>query len=311
MQSLLCAAGLPDDVLQVAHIGDVGTVCALCAHPGVQHVCFTGSLAAGRAIELAVAEANSKASSRHFTAVGLELGGKDPAYVMHDADLDYAAEQIADGVIFNSGQSCCAIERVYVHTSVYDAFVDKLASQMRQQTVLGDPLHTRTTIGPVVSLRAADAIRAQVDDAVAKGARPLLKPEEIQLTQEGELGPGYVYPQLLVNVDSSMAIMRDETFGPVVGVQRVRDDEHARQLMNENEFGLTASLWTSQPGGEAAARLLDTVEAGTVFVNRADYPDPALAWTGWKNSGRGVTLSRHGFDQFYRLKSVHIRNPRA
>ncbi len=258
----------------------------------VDHVAFTGSVGGGRAIERAVAGT--------FASSGLELGGKDPAYVRADAKLDHAIENLVDGSFFNSGQSCCGIERIYVDTSVFDDFVDGFAALTRQY-VVGNPLDQATTLGPLVRGAAADAVRAQIDEAKRKGAKAL-----INMKVEGDRpGSPYLAPEVLVNVNHQMEVMREESFGPVVGIMKVADDEEAITLMNDSPYGLTASIWTRDI--ERAAELGSRVETGTVFMNRCDYLDPQLAWTGVKDTGRGVSLSKYGFDSLTQPKSFHLR----
>lgn len=295
VEKLFRDAGLPDGTLQVVHSGDKDVLEALVQHPRVSAVAFTGSVEGGLAVQ--------KAAAGRTIPVALELGGKDPAYVRADiADVKAVAADIVDGALFNSGQSCCAIERVYVSDKVYDAFVDAVVAEVKQYK-LGDPFDETTMLGPVVSEKAARLIRAQILDAVDRGAKKLIPHE---LFADGEkLNPTFVAPQVLVDVDESSTVIEHETFGPVIPIVKVTSDDEAVAKMNNSEFGLTASVWTSDVArGE---QLGDAIEAGTVFVNRADYPDPHLAWTGWKNSGRGVTLSKHGFDFFTKLKSHHVR----
>jgi len=237
----------------------------------------------------------------------LELGGKDPAYVREDADLNYTVGELVDGAFFNSGQSCCAIERIYVHDSLYDEFVKRFVD-ITKTYKLGDPTKPETNLGPVVSLASAEKIRKQVSDAVAAGAKALIPEELFPIAQPGTT---YVAPQVLVDVNDSMDIMKEETFGPVIGIQKVSSDAEALALMNDSPYGLTASVWTNaekNPASEEAfLRFVDGLETGTVFLNRCDYLDPALAWTGVKNSGRGVSLSKFGYDQLTRAKSVHMK----
>ncbi|KAI1746470.1 aldehyde dehydrogenase [Xylaria castorea] len=288
-------AGLPAGVLQYFHCGSPLIMESMVRNPMVSLICFTGSVAGGLAVQ--------KAASDRIVNVGLELGGKDPAYVREDVDLDWAAAEIVDGSIFNSGQSCCAIERVYVHEKIYSPFI-KATQKILQGYKVGDPLEKGTQIGPVISKRSKETIEAQIKDALEKNAKDLT-PETLASTTLPSRG-NFVIPTLLVDVNHSMRIMTEETFGPVVCVKMVNDDDQAIQEMNDSEFGLTASIWTkdTDKGYELAQR----VEAGTVFVNRADFPSPDLAWTGWKNSGKGVTLSRFGFDQFVKLKSFHLKD---
>jgi acyl-CoA reductase-like NAD-dependent aldehyde dehydrogenase len=256
---------------------------------------FTGSVEAGRTIE--------RSAAGTFAGVGLELGGKDPAYVRPDADLAHTVENVVDGAFFNSGQSCCGIERVYVHRSVYDETVDAMAEAVAGYR-LGSPLDAETTMGPMVTARAADEVRAQISDATASGATAIVGPDRFG---DADGGPGspYLAPTLLTGVDHSMEVMAEESFGPVLGVMPVDDDAEAVRLMNDSPYGLTASIWTADV--EAARSIGRKLETGTVFMNRADYLDPALAWTGVKDTGRGVTLSALGYAELTRPKSFHLR----
>ncbi|KAI0764146.1 NAD-aldehyde dehydrogenase [Trametes elegans] len=293
-------AGVPRDLLQVIHLSPELTSAAV-KHPLVDFVSFTGSVSGGRAVDIAAAEAEG------FKGVGLELGGKDPAYVRADANLDYTVPELVDGAFFNSGQSCCAVERIYVHEAIFDEFVSRFV-ELTKKYRLGDPTEASTNLGPVVSVASAERIRKQVEDAIAAGAKPLI-PE--QLFAAAKPGTAYVAPQVLIDVNHTMDIMKEETFGPVVGIQKVVADEEAIALMNDSPYGLTASVWTdaeAHPESEAAfLQIVDELRTGTVFLNRCDYLDPALAWTGVKNSGRGVSLSKFGYDQLTRAKSVHMK----
>jgi acyl-CoA reductase-like NAD-dependent aldehyde dehydrogenase len=284
-------AGVPADVFQNVFL-DHDTTSTLIAEGLFNFVNFTGSVGGGQAIE--------RAAAGTFTGVGLELGGKDPGYVMEDADLDAAVDTLIDGAMFNSGQCCCGIERIYVTASLYDAFVEK-AVKIVSGYKLGNPLDKETTIGPMANVRFADEARAQVSEAIADGAVALIDPKLFPADDGG----AYLAPQILVNVTHKMRVMRDETFGPVVGIMKVKDDEEAIALMNDSDFGLTASLWTKDPARAAAigARL----ETGTVFMNRADYVDPGLCWTGCKGTGRGGALSIIGFHNLTRPKSYHLK----
>lgn len=273
----------------------------LCADPRVDFVAFTGSVPGGHAIQEAAAKGPG------FKGVGLELGGKDPAYVREDADLKYTVANLVDGAFFNSGQSCCAIERIYVHSSVYDEFVKQFVELTRSDYKLGDPSKPETTLGPVVSLASATRIRKQVADAVAAGAKLLVAESDFPGAKEGTTLVG---PQVLVNVDHTMDVMKEETFGPVIGIMKVDSDEEALALMNDSPYGLTASVWTNAEDPASMSVFNDFVEeleCGTVYMNRADALDPALPWTGVKNSGRGVSLSVLGYDQLTRAKSVMMR----
>jgi acyl-CoA reductase-like NAD-dependent aldehyde dehydrogenase len=283
------AAGLPDGVFQFVH-ADHGQVARMIGDPRVAHVAFTGSVRGGHAVQ--------RAASDRFISLGLELGGKDPAYVRKDAALASAIENLVDGAYYNAGQSCCGVERIYVDRAVYEPFVEGFVELARKQ-VPGDPRERATTLGPLVRTEAAEAVRAQVREAIAQGARPLLDPAG------DRPGTPYMPAQILVDVDHRMKVMTEETFGPVVGIMQVGGDDEAVALMNDSRYGLTASLWTSD--AEAALRIGDRIETGTFFMNRCDYLDPALAWTGVKDSGRGCTLSRLGLEAMTRPKSYHLR----
>jgi acyl-CoA reductase-like NAD-dependent aldehyde dehydrogenase len=288
------AAALPDGLFTNLFLGHEQTARLLGAGM-VDHATFTGSVEGGRAIE--------RAAAGSFVTLTLELGGKDPAYVRADADVAAAAEGIADGAFFNSGQSCCAVERVYVHEAVWDAFLDGIVAAARVHR-LGDPLDPETTLGPMASAHGAEAVRRQVDAALAAGARAHV-PAQLFPADKGE-GP-YLMPQVLTDVTHQMAVIREETFGPVAALMRVGSDDEALHLMNDSAYGLTASIWTRDVN--AAEALAERVEAGTVLVNRCDYLDPLLAWTGVKDSGRGASLGRYGFDGVTRPKSLHVRMP--
>ncbi|WP_191057641.1 aldehyde dehydrogenase family protein [Geminicoccus harenae] len=285
-------AGLPEGVFQYLHTSHADALGIIRAGQ-VNHVSFTGSVAGGHEI--------ARAAGETFISTTLELGGKDPAYVRPDADIQHAVENLGDGAFFNSGQCCCGIERLYVHEAVYDAFVDGLVSFAAGYR-LGDPTSPEVNIGPMAKARSADFVRDQVADAVAKGARALVDAGSFPMDERGS---AYIAPQVLTGVDHDMSVMRDESFGPVVGVMKVRSDEEAVALMNDSPYGLTAAIWTSDP--EAAERIGDQIETGTVFMNRCDYLDPALAWTGVKDTGRGVSLSKLAYDHLTRPKSFHLR----
>lgn len=284
----LRVAGLPEGVFQFLHLTHAD-VTKVIADRRIAFVAFTGSVAGGHAVQ--------QAAAGRFIGTALELGGKDPAYVRADANLADAVENLVDGAMFNSGQSCCGIERIYVDVSVYAEFVARSVA-LAAQYVLGNPLDAATTLGPMVRPAAADFVRAQVAEAVAQGAR----------THLPAMGEGaYLGPQVLTEVHHGMRVMTEETFGPVAAIMPVRSDEEAIRLMNDSAYGLTASLWTRDT--EVALAIGDRLETGTVFLNRCDYLDPALAWTGVKDSGRGVALSALGYAQLTQPKSFHLRLP--
>ena len=286
------AADLPAGVFQYLHLSHADTE-RIIADDAVDFVAFTGSVAGGHAVQ--------RAAAGRFVGAGLELGGKDPAYVRADADLAHAVENLVDGAFFNSGQSCCGIERIYVHADLHDRFVEAFAALTRTY-VLGDPLDPATTLGPMVRAAAADFVRGQIDEAVAKGARALVDPTGFRLSRAGT---PYLAPQVLVGVDHSMRVMNEESFGPVIGIMKVASDDEAVRLMNDSQYGLTAAVWTADE--DAAIAIGDRIATGTWFMNRCDYLDPALAWTGVKDSGRGCALSRLGFAALTRPKSFHLR----
>ncbi len=288
-------AGIPEDVFQNVFLGHE-TTSALIAAGSFNFVNFTGSVEGGRSME--------RAAAGTFTGLGLELGGKDPGYVMEDADLDAAVDTLMDGATYNSGQCCCGIERIYVHESLYDAFVEKSVAWVSNYK-LGNPLDPETSLGPMAHKRFAKVVREQIADAVGKGAKALVDPKLFPADDGG----AYLAPQILVNVDHSMAFMREETFGPAVGIMKVKNDDEALALMNDSQYGLTASLWTKD--AERAGRLGRDIETGTVFMNRADYLDPALCWTGVKETGRGGSLSIIGFHNLTRPKSYHLKKVTA
>jgi acyl-CoA reductase-like NAD-dependent aldehyde dehydrogenase len=286
------SAGVPAGVFQYLHLSHADTA-RLIGDARVASVCFTGSVSGGRAVVAATAAG--------FATSGLELGGKDPAYVRTDAHLAHAIDTLTDGAFYNAGQSCCGIKRIYVAAPCYDEFVAGVVD-LTQKYRLGSPLDPETSIGPVVRTSAAEAVRAQVRNAVARGARQLIDEAGFAASAPGT---PYLAPQVLVDVDHSMAIMREETFGPAVGIMKVASDDEALRLMNDSEFGLTAAIFSADAA--RAEALGDALETGTVFLNRCDYLDPSLAWTGVKNSGRGCTLSRVGFEQLTRPKSYHFK----
>ncbi|WP_445679965.1 aldehyde dehydrogenase family protein [Radicibacter daui] len=286
-------AGLPEGLFQHLYLSHEQSA-AIIAGGMVNQVNFTGSVAGGQAME--------QAAAGTFTGLGLELGGKDPAYVRADVNLAHAVENLVDGAFFNSGQSCCGIERIYVDAAVYDAFVEGFIDLTRQY-VLGSPLDAETTLGPMVRPAAAEFVRAQVAAAVAAGATAHI---DAGAFSGNMAGSAYMAPQVLTGVDHSMSVMMEESFGPVVGIMKVKGEDEAVRLMNDSPYGLTASVWTADL--EAAERIGDAIATGTVFMNRADYLDPSLAWTGVKHTGRGATLSKVGYETLTRPKSFHLRH---
>jgi acyl-CoA reductase-like NAD-dependent aldehyde dehydrogenase len=285
------AAGVPPEVFQNVVL-DHATTEALIGARSFGFVNFTGSVGGGAAIE--------RAAAGTFTPLGLELGGKDPGIVLPDADLDLAVDGLMDGAMYNAGQCCCGIERIYVHESLYDSFVEKSVAWVGQLR-LGNPFDAATTLGPMANKRFAATVRAQTAEAIAAGARGLIDPR----SQPADDGGAYLAPQILVNVDHSMRVMREESFGPVVGIMPFRTEEEAVALANDSPYGLTASIWTRD--ADRAAHLGAQIETGTVFMNRCDYLDPALTWTGVKNTGRGTSLSYLGFHAVTRAKSYHLK----
>jgi acyl-CoA reductase-like NAD-dependent aldehyde dehydrogenase len=266
---------------------------AIIAGGHVDHVAFTGSVEGGRTME--------RAAAGTFTTLGLELGGKDPAYVTPDANLTFAIENLVDGAFFNSGQCCCGIERIYVHESRYDAFLEGYVA-LTSQYVLDDPLKPETTLGPMARVNLAEVVRAQTREALAKGAKAHIDPAAFAKDKPGS---PYLAPQVLTGVDHAMSVMREESFGPVIGIMKVKDEAEAIALMNDSPYGLTASIWTENV--EEAKRIGAEIETGTLYMNRCDYLDPGLAWTGVKDTGYGASLSALGYGALTRPKSYHLR----
>lgn len=301
MQTLLCAerfqqafdaAGLPEGVFQIVMVDHAGTA-ELVKSRDIDFISFTGSVAGGIKME--------QTAVGLFKSMALELGGKDPAYVREDADLEHAVANIADGAYFNSGQSCCGIERVYVHQDHYDKFVEQFITIVKQYN-LGNPLDAETTLGPMVNVNAADRVRKHIQDACTAGANACIDPK---LFPNAKYSSAYLAPQVLIDVNHAMSVMQEESFGPVVGIMPVKDDQQAIELMNDSRYGLTASIWTSDM--DMATTIGDQINTGTVFMNRCDYLDPALAWVGVKDSGRGCALSSLGYGQLTRPKSFHLK----
>ncbi|MCR9109634.1 aldehyde dehydrogenase family protein [Marivita sp. XM-24bin2] len=283
------AAGVPEDVFQNVVL-DHDTTSALLSERAVDFVNFTGSVGGGQAIE--------RAAAGTFIPVSTELGGKDPGYVRADADVDAAVDGLMDGAMFNAGQCCCGIERIYVHESLYDQFVEKAVDWVKAQK-LGNPLDPDTTMGPMANVRFAKEVRAQIEEALADGATAHIE------TMPADDGGAYLTPQVLTGVSHKMRVMRDESFGPVVGIMPVKDDEEAIALMNDSQFGLTAAIFSKD--AEAVEAIADRIETGTVFMNRCDYLDPALCWTGCKDTGRGQGLSKLAYQALTRPKSYHLK----
>jgi len=285
------AAGAPEDLVQ--HIvADHETTDALIRHEGVDYVSFTGSVKGGYEI------ANSAAG--RFIDVGLELGGKDPAYVCADAPFDFTVANCVDGAFFNAGQSCCAIERIYVDQAIYADFVEAFAALARDY-VLGDPSDEATTIGPLASRAAPAFLAGQVEDAVKRGGRLVVDPASFARPATG----WFAAPAVVADAPQDSSLMQEESFGPVIGILPVRNEAEAIQYMNDSPYGLTASIWTADM--ERAIHVGERIETGTFFMNRCDYLDPALPWTGVKETGRGASLSRYGLLQLSRRKSMHLR----
>jgi acyl-CoA reductase-like NAD-dependent aldehyde dehydrogenase len=287
---LMREAGVPEDVfIVVTGRGETG---AALVGQKVQAVFFTGSYATGRRI---AAEAGSR-----LIRLNLELGGKDPVYVADDVDVKTAAASVAEGAFYNTGQSCCAVERVYVHTQVHDRFLDAFVESVRGY-VVGDPLDPHTFIGPLARPAQVAVLEAQVEDARAKGGRLLLGGKRIEV-------PGsWFEPTVVAEANHSMDLMRDESFGPLIGIQRVSDDEQAVGLMNDTPYGLTAGVYT--PGRDRARRILSRVSSGSVYWNCCDRVSPRLPWTGRGHSGIGSTLGRDGIRAFVQPKAWHLRRP--
>jgi acyl-CoA reductase-like NAD-dependent aldehyde dehydrogenase len=285
------AAGLPDGLFQNLVLNHADTE-KLIASGRIDHINFTGSVEGGRRIE--------RAAAGTFATLGLELGGKDPAYVRADARLDHAVENLVDGSFFNSGQSCCGVERIYVHKDVYDKFVDGFVANAKGWA-LGNPLDPDTVVGPMAQPKFADLVRGQTTEALRKGAKAHLNTKH-DLDEESS---PYLAPEVLTNVNHQMAVMREESFGPVVGIMKVADDEEAITLMNDSPYGLTASIWSQDL--DEVARLGARVETGTVYANRCDYLDPALVWTGVKDTGKGGALSEIGYANLTQPKSFHLK----
>ncbi|RLD83166.1 MAG: aldehyde dehydrogenase [Bacteroidetes bacterium] len=285
-------AGLPEGLFQYLHLSHSDTANVI-KDQRTNFVAFTGSVKGGYEIQ--------KVAAQRFIGVGLELGGKDPAYVRADADVNFAVENLVDGAFFNSGQSCCGIERIYVHESVYNQFVEGFV-ELTKKYKLGNPLDAETTMGPVAKRNGATLVRQHIEQAISKGARAMIDESMFPMATKDS---NYLAPQVLVDVDHSMDVMYEESFGPVVGIMKVSNDEEALKLMNDSPYGLSASIWTEDEN--EAIKIGDNVNTGTWFMNRCDYLDPQLAWVGVKDSGRGCSLSKVGFEHLTRPKSYHLK----
>lgn len=289
-------AGLPEGVLQYFHTGSPEIVRRFVQHNQIKLICFTGSLLGGMAIR--------EAAKSRIVPILLELGGKDPAYVRSDVDIAWAAGEIVDGAIFNSGQSCCSLERIYVDEKIHDEFVDNVRAVL-EKYIVGDPMDPKAHVGPVISPASKRLIESHVAEAISSGAKRVTVPNAT-FEQMPKVG-NYVAPTVLTDVNHEMKVMTEETFGPVIPIMRVKSDAEAIDLMNDSEFGLTASIWTKDI--DRGEELANQIEAGTCFVNRCDYPSPDLAWTGFNtNSGMGASLSCFGFDAYTKPQSMHIKS---
>jgi len=286
---LMHAAGVPDDVF-VPVIGGGATGAAL-LRQSVDGVFFTGSYATGAKI--------AASAAKRMIKVQLELGGKDPIYVCDDVDVKGAAAAVADGAFYNTGQSCCSVERIYVHESIYSQFVDAFVTEVKTYKV-GDPLDESTYIGAITRRAQIDVLRRQVADARRKGA--VVKLGGAPIKRKGN----WFAPTVLTDVDHSMLVMRDESFGPIIGLQAVSDDDAAVELMNDTAYGLTAGVYTND--ATRARRVLSRIAAGTVYWNCCDRVSPRLPWSGVKNSGIGLTLSTMGIQTFTRPKAWHLKS---
>jgi acyl-CoA reductase-like NAD-dependent aldehyde dehydrogenase len=285
-------AGLPEGVYQFLHMTHADTEHVI-GDARIDFVAFTGSVTGGHSVQ--------RAAASRFIAAGLELGGNDPAYVRADANFTHAVENLVDGAFFNSGQSCCGIGRIYVDAKLYERFVADFVA-LTNRYKLGNPTNTANSLGPLVRTKAADDVRKTIEAAVQGGARALIDEHRFA---DSRAGTPYLAPQVLVDARQDSPAVQEETFGPLVSILKVRGDEEAIACMNDSRYGLTASVWTGDP--DAALAIGDRIDTGTWFMNRCDYLDPALAWVGVKDSGRGCTLSTVGFEHLTRPKSFHLR----
>ena len=283
---------LPKDVFNYLHLTHQDSL-KIVSDKRINFVSFTGSVKAGYEVQ--------KATHTKFINVTLELGGKDPAYARHDCDLEKTVANLVDGSFYNSGQSCCGVERIYVDEKIYNNFLELFISNTYNYK-LGNPLDTKTNLGPVVKLSAAEFIQNQMDAAVKKGAKKMIDENKFNFPKQHK---NYLVPQVLTNVNHDMDFMMEETFGPCVGIMKVKDENEAIKLMNDSPYGLTASIWTKDI--EIAKKVGEQVQTGTFFMNRCDYLDPALAWTGVKETGKGCSLSEMAYETLTAPKSFHLR----
>ena len=283
---------LPKNVFNFLHLNHEDSL-KIVSDKRIGFVSLTGSVKAGYEVQ--------RATNNKFINVALELGGKDPAYVRSDANLEKTVENLVDGSFFNSGQSCCGVERIYVDQKIYNKFLELFISLTYNYT-LGNPLDKKTNLGPVVKLSSAKFIKNQIASAVRGGAKKLIDESRFNFPKEHD---NYLVPQVLINVDHEMSFMKEETFGPAVGIMPVNNEKDAINLMNDSPYGLTASIWTSDL--DIAEKVGNKIETGTFFMNRCDYLDPGLSWTGVKKTGKGCSLSEISFEHLTKPKSFHLR----
>ena len=283
---------LPKDVFNYLHLNHKDSL-KIVSDKRIDFVSFTGSVKAGYDVQ--------RATHTKFIDMALELGGKDPAYARYDCELEKTVENLVDGSFFNSGQSCCGIERIYVDEKIYDNFLELFIAKTYNYK-LGNPLENETNIGPVVKLSAAEFIINQMNTAVDKGAKKMIDENKFKFPKEHK---NYLVPQVLTNVNHEMNFMTEETFGPCVGIMKVKDEKEAIKLMNDSSYGLTASIWTKDL--EIAEKIGNQVQTGTFYMNRCDYLDPALSWTGVKETGKGCSLSEIAYEKLTAPKSFHLR----
>ena len=283
---------LPKNIFNYLHLNHEDSLKVI-SDKRVNFVSFTGSVKAGYEVQ--------KATHTKFINVALELGGKDPAYARHDCDLEKTVENLVDGSFFNSGQSCCGIERIYVDEKIYDKFLELFISHTYNYK-LGNPLDVDTNLGPVVKLSSAKFIREQINTAIHQGAKKNIDDSRFNYPKEHG---NYLIPQVLTNVTHDMNFMMEETFGPCVGIMKVKNEDEAVKLMNDSPYGLTASVWTKDFG--VAKKIGEQINTGTFYMNRCDYLDPGLSWTGVKDTGKGCSLSEIAYENLTSPKSFHLK----